>query len=107
MNQTLCPSCNQQFDTEKARVSLGMKSTASEIMEMNTGSQGWEGLAQDCATVECPHCKHRFVSDSYRYFGFLTPRGLIRTLKVGTGLLVGLVALMIILDYFDLLQYLP
>ena len=73
MEMETCPKCGAHFYADEAWANR----TVASLLPA-----GWEQLDTQ---VRCPGCAQVFPAAAFRYFGFLSPRGL----KIAVGLLIG------------------
>jgi len=82
MTETRCPACNAIFDADENRKYEGISADFQErLQRVHTSPEKW---VDESSLVSCPRCGNSFVSDSIRFFGIFSPRGL----KILIGLFV-------------------
>ena len=68
-----CPNCGANFEANRHRTYRGL---LSDLVGGDVGFSVEKQIA-GASRVRCPKCDAEFVSNAVRFFGFLTPRGML------------------------------
>jgi endogenous inhibitor of DNA gyrase (YacG/DUF329 family) len=74
MKKTICPECKTRFDPKKHREYAGIRADFEDrLNKVHTPPDKW---IDESSMVKCPKCGNEFVSNSVKFFGILSPKGL-------------------------------